>query len=62
MANLENHSPAADAGTPQEIAQFDVIVIGAGVTGLYSLYRLRAKGLSVQVFDDGGGVGGASNI
>ena len=58
MANLENHSPAADAGTPQEIAQFDVIVIGAGVTGLYSLYRLRAKGLSVQVFDDGGGVGG----
>jgi len=42
----------------EEIEQFDVIIIGAGVTGLYSLYRLRELGLSVQTFEGGGGVGG----
>jgi cation diffusion facilitator CzcD-associated flavoprotein CzcO len=42
----------------EEIARFDVIVIGAGVTGLYALYRLRELGLSVQIFEGGGGVGG----
>ena len=42
----------------EEIEQFDVIIIGAGVTGLYALYRLRELGLSVQVFEGGGGVGG----
>ena len=41
-----------------EVEQFDVIIIGAGVTGLYALYRLRALGLSVRVFEDGDGVGG----
>ncbi|MCA0303722.1 MAG: NAD(P)/FAD-dependent oxidoreductase [Proteobacteria bacterium] len=36
----------------------DVIVIGAGVAGLYQLYRLRALGLRVQVFEAGSDVGG----
>jgi cation diffusion facilitator CzcD-associated flavoprotein CzcO len=31
---------------------FDAIVIGAGVCGLYQLYRLRQLGLSVRVFED----------
>ena len=38
--------------------QFDAIIIGAGVTGLYQLYRLRELGLSVRLYDDGSGVGG----
>ena len=38
--------------------QFDVIIIGAGVTGLYALYRLRQRGLSVRALEEGGGVGG----
>ena len=42
----------------EEVEQFDVIIIGAGVTGLYALYRLRARGLSVRAFEEGGGVGG----
>jgi cation diffusion facilitator CzcD-associated flavoprotein CzcO len=42
----------------EEIAQYDVIIIGAGVTGLYALYRLRELGLSVQTFEGGGRVGG----
>src|ERR1700736_2349593 len=40
------------------VAQFDAIIIGAGVSGLYQLYRLRQAGLSVRVYEDGGGVGG----
>ena len=41
-----------------EIKQFDAIVIGAGVTGLYQTYCLRNIGMSVRVFEDGDGVGG----
>ena len=37
---------------------FDAIVIGAGVSGLYQLYRLRELGLHVQVFETGSAVGG----
>mgnify|MGYP003306341716 FL=1 len=37
---------------------YDVIVIGAGVTGLYAIYRLRELGLTVQSFEEGDGVGG----
>lgn len=39
-------------------SRFDAIVIGAGITGLYFLYRLRELGFTVQVIEDGGGVGG----
>lgn len=41
-----------------EVDRYDVIVIGAGVTGLYALYRMRELGLSVRVFEEGAGVGG----
>ncbi|HEX2828127.1 MAG TPA: NAD(P)/FAD-dependent oxidoreductase [Burkholderiales bacterium] len=37
---------------------FDAVVIGAGVTGLYLLYRLRELGLKVRTFEAGSGVGG----
>jgi cation diffusion facilitator CzcD-associated flavoprotein CzcO len=37
---------------------FDAVVIGAGVSGLYQLYRLRELGLKVRVFEAGTGVGG----
>jgi cation diffusion facilitator CzcD-associated flavoprotein CzcO len=37
---------------------FDAIVIGAGVSGLYALYRLRELGLRVRAFETGEGVGG----
>jgi cation diffusion facilitator CzcD-associated flavoprotein CzcO len=40
------------------IETFDAIVIGAGVSGLYQLYRLRELGLKVRCLEDGGGVGG----
>jgi cation diffusion facilitator CzcD-associated flavoprotein CzcO len=37
---------------------FDAIVIGAGVSGLYQLYKLRELGLKVRVFETGSAVGG----
>ena len=38
--------------------QFDAIIIGAGVSGLFQLYRLRELGMSVRVFEAGTDVGG----
>ena len=46
---------------PQAMAQceeHDAIVIGAGISGLYQLYRLRELGLRVRVFEAGSDVGG----
>jgi cation diffusion facilitator CzcD-associated flavoprotein CzcO len=37
---------------------FDAIIIGAGLSGMYQLYRLRELGLRVRVFEAGTGVGG----
>jgi len=31
-------------------ARYDVIVVGAGISGMYQLHRLRGLGLSVRVF------------
>ena len=36
----------------------DVVVVGAGMSGLYTLHKLRGLGLTVQVFETGDGVGG----
>ena len=37
---------------------YDAIIIGAGVAGLYQLYRLRKFGLKIRTFEAGSGVGG----
>ncbi|MDN3563659.1 flavin-containing monooxygenase [Paeniroseomonas aquatica] len=47
---------AAPAGAPG--TTFDAIVIGAGMSGLYQLIRLRELGLRARVFEAGTGVGG----
>ncbi len=39
-------------------ADFDAIVVGAGVAGLYQLYRLREMGLKVRSIDASSNVGG----
>jgi len=38
--------------------RLDAIIIGAGVGGLYAIYRLRKLGLKVRAFEAAGGVGG----
>ncbi len=37
---------------------FDAIVIGAGFSGLYAIYRLRGRGLNVRALEMGENVGG----
>ncbi|HEX3860293.1 MAG TPA: NAD(P)/FAD-dependent oxidoreductase [Stellaceae bacterium] len=55
MANSQTIAHQA----PFDVAdEFDAIVIGAGVSGLYQLYKLRELGLKVRVFETGTGIGG----
>ena len=37
---------------------YDAIIIGAGISGLHQLYRLRELGMKVRVFEAGTNVGG----
>jgi cation diffusion facilitator CzcD-associated flavoprotein CzcO len=37
---------------------YDVLVIGAGLSGIYSLYRMRELGLKSRVLEAGSGEGG----
>src|SRR5512141_3325781 len=37
---------------------YDAIIIGAGMSGMYQLHRLRELGMRVRVFEAGTGVGG----
>src|SRR5260370_14162828 len=43
-----------DAGDEGDV----VVVVGAGFAGMYMLHRLRGRGLSVRVYEQGGDVGG----
>ena len=50
-------TPQADAsggGTPQ----FEVVVIGAGFSGMVAIHRAKQRGWSVQCYEAGAGVGG----
>ena len=38
--------------------KFDVIIVGAGISGMYMLYRMRKLGLSTRVIEMGSDVGG----
>src|SRR5438128_5383195 len=49
---------AAHEAWTDPTTDFDAIVIGAGVSGLYQLYKLRELGLKARVFETGTGVGG----
>jgi len=39
-------------------ARLDVVVVGAGFSGLYMLHRLLRTGYSVRLVEAGSGVGG----
>ena len=41
-----------------QAARFDAIIVGAGISGMYMLHRLREMGLKVQVLEAGDDVGG----
>ncbi len=50
-------SEALNTAGPAHL-DFDAVVIGAGVTGLYQLHKLRELGLQVRAFEAASGVGG----
>lgn len=49
---------AAPATQARSVPDFDTIIIGAGISGMYQLYRLRQQGHRVLVLEAGTGVGG----
>ncbi len=55
MADTRQTQTSSDTAP---ILDYDAIIIGAGMSGLYQLYRLRELGLRVRVFEAGTNVGG----
>ncbi len=52
-------SEAPTAGDDRtRVSEFDAVVVGAGVAGLYALHHLRELGYSARVVEAGDGVGG----
>src|SRR5471032_2434816 len=47
--------PDASHSAPR---QLDVLIVGAGLAGLYAIHRLRGLGLKVRAYEAGSGVGG----
>src|SRR5271170_2429860 len=58
MATSQEQTPTTPAADKGAVEQYDAVIIGAGVTGLYALHHMRELGLSVRLYDDGSGVGG----
>src|SRR5687767_15847263 len=50
--------PKGAAMASNTTGDIDVIIVGAGLAGLYMLYGLRGLGLSARVLEAGSGVGG----
>jgi cyclohexanone monooxygenase len=54
--NQPNQQPSRTA--VKGVPEVDAVIVGAGMSGLYMLHKLRGMGLTVQVFEKGDGVGG----
>ena len=55
MTALAAHTPIDEVGPA---SAYDALIVGAGMSGIYQLYRLRALGMRVRVLEAGTGVGG----
>jgi cation diffusion facilitator CzcD-associated flavoprotein CzcO len=44
--------------SPNADLDYDVLIIGAGLSGIYSLIRMRKLGLRARVIEAGSGEGG----
>ncbi|HEY0425755.1 MAG TPA: NAD(P)/FAD-dependent oxidoreductase, partial [Rhodopila sp.] len=48
----------AERTAQDQVATYDAIVIGAGISGMFMLYRLRELGMTARVLEAGTNVGG----
>jgi cation diffusion facilitator CzcD-associated flavoprotein CzcO len=48
----------AERPAPDQVQEYDAIVIGAGISGMFMLHRLRELGMTARVFESGTNVGG----
>ena len=48
----------AERSVSDRVSEYDAIVIGAGLSGMFMLYRLRELGMTARVFESGTDVGG----
>ena len=55
---MSGSTPIGANAPGDSTADLDVIVVGAGLAGLYTLHRMRALGLRARAFEAGSGVGG----
>jgi cation diffusion facilitator CzcD-associated flavoprotein CzcO len=53
-----NSSLDPTAGDGPAASDVDVLVVGAGITGIYQLYQARQAGFSTLLFEAGDGIGG----
>ena len=51
-------SEAATSGSETALRRSDVVIVGAGFSGMYMLHHLRKRGFRAQVIEAGGDVGG----
>ena len=47
----------AERPDQDQVEEYDAIVIGAGISGIFMLYRLRELGMTTRVFETGTNVG-----
>ena len=50
---MSTSDAAAGYAQAEPALDFDAVIIGAGVSGLYQLYRLRELGLRARIFETG---------
>ena len=56
MSDVVSQHARANSDTGQN--GFDAIIVGAGIAGMYQLYRLRNLDLKIRIFEVASGVGG----
>src|SRR5436190_10009967 len=45
-------------GGDRNKSDYDVVIVGAGIGGLYTLHRIRQLGFRVRAYEAGSGIGG----
>ncbi len=55
---MTSPQPGQDQRSDSTAADVDVVIIGAGISGIYQLYRVLEAGFSAQLLEAGAGVGG----